>query len=69
VVVKYGEYEGGWTLNLVRSTNGMGVWKAIRIGWDSFLSYIKLCVDDWRRVSFCMMYDVFTQEAWTCLKA
>ena len=42
IAPKYGEYEGGWTLNLVRSTNGMGVWKAIRIGWDSVLSYIKL---------------------------
>ena len=42
IAPKYGEYEGGWTLNLVRSTNEMRVWKAIRIGWDSVLSYIKL---------------------------
>jgi hypothetical protein len=33
---KYGSMEGGWMSKIPRGSHGVGLWKFIRAGWDTF---------------------------------
>jgi hypothetical protein len=52
VDAKYGSLWGGWcSLELV-SASGVGVWKNIRKGWDSFSRFTRFVVGDGSKISF-----------------
>ena len=38
---KHEKKDGGWCSRVVRERYGVGVWKAIRCGWEAFNSRIK----------------------------
>lgn len=42
--MKFGEKWGGWTMKPICGTHGFGVWRSIRMGWDTFLHYIQFDV-------------------------
>lgn len=44
IVGKYGIQEGEWCTNEVRGRYGVGVWKAIRHGWEDFKDKTRLQV-------------------------
>ena len=49
---KYGEEEGGWRSCVVRGSYGVGLWKAIRRGWDALGDNLVYSVGNGRRVRF-----------------
>lgn len=42
IIGKYGVHEGAWCTKEVRGRFGVGVWKAIRNGWDVFKANTRL---------------------------
>ena len=51
ICAKYGEEEGGWRSHVVRGSFGVGLWKAIRRGWDVIGDNLVYSVGN-RRVKF-----------------
>ncbi|KAJ9693622.1 hypothetical protein PVL29_009537 [Vitis rotundifolia] len=49
---KYDLQDGGWCSKGIRDRYGMGVWKAIRNGWENFRSHSHFIVGDDIRVKF-----------------
>ncbi|RVW42464.1 putative ribonuclease H protein [Vitis vinifera] len=49
---KYDLQEGGWCSKGVRDRYGVGVWKAIRNGWENFRSHSRFIIGDGTRVKF-----------------
>ena len=49
---KYDLQDGGWCSKGVRDRYKVGVWKAIRNGWESFRSHSRFFVGDGTRVKF-----------------
>ncbi|KAJ9675215.1 hypothetical protein PVL29_024243 [Vitis rotundifolia] len=49
---KYDLQDGGWCSKVVRDRYGVGVWKAIRNGWEKFQSHSCFIVGDGTRVKF-----------------
>ncbi|KAJ9708014.1 hypothetical protein PVL29_000195 [Vitis rotundifolia] len=49
---KYDLQDGGWCSKVVRDRYGVGVWKAIRNGWENFQSHSRFIVGDGTRVKF-----------------
>ncbi|RVW76644.1 putative ribonuclease H protein [Vitis vinifera] len=49
---KYNLQEGGWCSKGVRDCYGVGVWKAIRKGWEKFCSHSRFIIGDGTRVKF-----------------
>ncbi|RVW96497.1 LINE-1 retrotransposable element ORF2 protein [Vitis vinifera] len=49
---KYELQEGGWCSKGVRNRYGVGVWKAIRKGWENFRSHSRFIIGDGTRVKF-----------------
>ena len=49
---KYDLQDGGWCSKGVRDRYGVGVWKAIRNGWENFRSHSRFLVGDGTRVKF-----------------
>jgi exonuclease III len=52
VEIKYGSLAGGWCTKQVEGSFGVGVWKHIRRGWESFSKFIKFEVGDGSRIRF-----------------
>ncbi|XP_042965576.1 uncharacterized protein LOC122299388 [Carya illinoinensis] len=52
--IKYGSECGGWCSKEGRGTYGVGLWKYIRKGWESFSCNTRLCLGDGSRISFWM---------------
>ncbi|KAG6713315.1 hypothetical protein I3842_05G145000 [Carya illinoinensis] len=50
--LKYGCETGGWCSKEGRGSYGVGLWKFIRKGWDSFASNTQLSLGDGRRIRF-----------------
>lgn len=49
---KHGEEEGGWRSCIGRGGYGVGLWKAIRKGWELFFGNTFFLVGEWERVKF-----------------
>ena len=49
---KYGSLEGGWMSNNPRGSHGVGLWKFIRAGWDTFFRFVQIRVGDGSRTRF-----------------
>jgi hypothetical protein len=49
---KYGSQWGGWCSHRVHVPYGVGLWKFIRAGWDSFSRHLAFKVGDGSRVKF-----------------
>ncbi|KAL6343049.1 hypothetical protein AAG906_017861 [Vitis piasezkii] len=49
---KYDLQEGGWCSKGVRDRYGVGIWKAIRNGWENFRSHSCFIIGDGTRVKF-----------------
>ncbi|RVX20582.1 putative ribonuclease H protein [Vitis vinifera] len=49
---KYDLQEGGWCSKGVRNRYGVGVWKAIRNGWENFRTHSRFIVGDGTRMKF-----------------
>ena len=49
---KYDLQKGGWCSKGVRNRYGVGVWKAIRNGWENFRTHSRFIVGDGIRVKF-----------------
>jgi len=49
---KYGSLRGGWCSLEPTGAFGVGVWKNIRKGWDSFSHYTRFVVGDGSKISF-----------------
>ncbi|RVX18902.1 putative ribonuclease H protein [Vitis vinifera] len=49
---KYDLQEGVWCFKDVRDRYGVGVWKAIRKGWEKFRSHSRFIIGDGTRVKF-----------------
>ncbi|RVW54896.1 hypothetical protein CK203_071540 [Vitis vinifera] len=49
---KYDLQEGGWCSKGVRNRYGVGVWKAIRNGWENFRTHSRFIVGDSTRMKF-----------------
>uniref|UniRef100_A0A2N9HT72 Reverse transcriptase zinc-binding domain-containing protein n=1 Tax=Fagus sylvatica TaxID=28930 RepID=A0A2N9HT72_FAGSY len=47
---KYGSMEGGWMSKNSRGSHGVGLWKFIRAGWDTFSRFVKFKVGDGSRI-------------------
>ena len=52
ICAKYGEEERGWRSHVVRGSFGVGLWKAIRRGWDVIGDNLVYSVGNSRRVKF-----------------
>ncbi|RVW20626.1 Transposon TX1 uncharacterized 149 kDa protein [Vitis vinifera] len=52
ISAKYGEEGGGWRSYVVRGSYGVGLWKAIRRGWDALGDNLAYSVGNGRRVRF-----------------
>ena len=52
ICAKYGEEEGGWRSRVVRGSFGVGLWIAIRRGWDVLGDNLVYSVGNGRRVRF-----------------
>ncbi|RVX09417.1 hypothetical protein CK203_015225 [Vitis vinifera] len=46
IIRKHEKKDGGWCSRVVRERYGVGVWKAIRCGWEAFNSRIKVTTKD-----------------------
>jgi hypothetical protein len=49
---KYGSLWGGWCSLESTGAFGVGVWKNIRKGWDSFSRFTRFVVGDGSKISF-----------------
>ena len=49
---KYGLQEGGWYSKGVSDRYGVGVWKAIRNGWENIRTHSRFIIGDGTRVKF-----------------
>jgi hypothetical protein len=49
---KYGSFWGGWCSLEPRGAFGVGLWKNIRKGWETFKGFTRIVVGDGRRISF-----------------
>ena len=49
---KYGSLMGGWSSKNVQGTDGVGLWKHIRNGWEKFSQFFKFEVGDGSRIRF-----------------
>jgi len=49
---KYGSSWGGWCSLELAGAYGVGVWKNIRKGWDSFSSFTRVVVGDGTNINF-----------------
>ena len=49
---KYDLQEGGWCSKGVRDSYGVGVWKAIKNGWENFHSHFRFITGDGTRLKF-----------------
>ena len=49
---KYDLQEGGWCSKGVRDRYGVGVWKAIRNGWENIRTHSRFIIGDGTRVKF-----------------
>uniref|UniRef100_A0A2N9FZM9 Reverse transcriptase domain-containing protein n=1 Tax=Fagus sylvatica TaxID=28930 RepID=A0A2N9FZM9_FAGSY len=47
---KYDSMEGGWMSKNSRGLHGVGLWKFIRAGWDTFSRFVKFKVGDGSRI-------------------
>ncbi|RVX03908.1 putative ribonuclease H protein [Vitis vinifera] len=52
ISAKYGEEEGGWRSCVVRGSFGVGLWKAIRRGWEAVGNNLAYAVGNGRRIRF-----------------
>ena len=52
ISAKYGEEEGGWRSCVVRGSYGVGLWKAIRRGWEAVGNNLVYSVGNGRRIRF-----------------
>ncbi|RVW71359.1 putative ribonuclease H protein [Vitis vinifera] len=52
ISAKYGEEEGGWRSCVVRGSFGVGLWKAIRRGWEAVGNNLAYVVGNGRRIRF-----------------
>ena len=52
ICAKYGEEEGGWRSCVVRGSFGVGLWKAIRRGWEAVGNNLAYAVGNGRRIRF-----------------
>ncbi|WKA01914.1 hypothetical protein VitviT2T_020163 [Vitis vinifera] len=52
ILSKYDLQEGGWCSKDARNRYGVGVWKAIRKGWENFRSHSRFIIGDGTRVKF-----------------
>jgi hypothetical protein len=52
VVAKYNIMRGGWCSKEVGGPHGLGLWKNIRKGWDTFKHYVRFEVGSGSRVLF-----------------
>ncbi|RVW22024.1 putative ribonuclease H protein [Vitis vinifera] len=52
ISTKYDLQEGGWCSKGARDRHGVGVWKAIRNGWENFHSHSRFIIGDGTRVKF-----------------
>ncbi|RVW16810.1 putative ribonuclease H protein [Vitis vinifera] len=52
ILSKYDLQEGGWCSKNARNRYGVGVWKAIRKGWENFRSHSRFIIGDGTRVKF-----------------
>ena len=62
IIGKYGVEEGGWWSLEVREGYGVGLWKAIRKGWDAFKSKISYDLGNGKRVRF--WKDIRCEDIW-----
>jgi len=49
---KYGCLRGGWCSHVTARAFGVGLWKNVRKGWETFSGYTKFEVRDGTRISF-----------------
>uniref|UniRef100_A0A2N9H040 Uncharacterized protein n=1 Tax=Fagus sylvatica TaxID=28930 RepID=A0A2N9H040_FAGSY len=49
---KYGSMEGGWMSKNPRGSHGVGLWKFISAGWDTFFRFVQFQVGDGSRTRF-----------------
>jgi hypothetical protein len=52
IKTKYDSLRGGWCSKEVIGPFGVGVWKYIRSGWESFSKFVRFEVVDWSKISF-----------------
>ena len=52
ISAKYGEEEGGWRSCVVRESYGVGLWKAIRRGWEAVGNNLVYSAGNGRRIRF-----------------
>ena len=52
ILSKYDLQEGGWCSKDARNRYGVGVWKAIRKGWENFRSHSRFIIGDGTKVKF-----------------
>ncbi|KAG6707832.1 hypothetical protein I3842_06G052100 [Carya illinoinensis] len=52
IVECVGEVWGGWCSNEFRGSHGVGLWKNIRNGWETFMRHTHIVVGDGSRVRF-----------------
>jgi hypothetical protein len=52
VVAKYDKMRGGWCSKEVGGSHGLGLWKSIRRGWDTFKHYVRFEIGNGSRVLF-----------------
>jgi hypothetical protein len=50
---KYDSLRGGWCFKEVTGPFGVGVWKYMRRGWETFSKFVRYKVGDVSKVSFC----------------
>jgi hypothetical protein len=60
VDIKYGSMRGGWCSKEVGGSFGVGVWKYIRRGWDSFAAHVRYKVGDGSLILF--WHDVWCED-------
>jgi hypothetical protein len=49
---KYGSMEGGWMTKIPTRPYGVGLWKFIQSGWNTFARFLSFEVGDGSRIRF-----------------